>query len=258
MLEHGIETDDGNKTIDEATTRELEEYKRQLKKRDEQNAQLQSQVEQAQRSEQLAIEQLESEQNKPTETKVEYKEVIPDKVKRQLEQIENNKKLLQQKENGEIAISGRELHKALEVKTPYKKWFERMSEYGFEENVDFTVMDIFVHNPLGGRQNQTDHALTLDTAKEIAMIQRSEPGKRARQYFIQVEKVHDQKRARTYEQINRICKEEIRNHVNNKNKLTSQISTLVQNPNFGAADFFVESSYLEFLGQSVILRSDDF
>nr|WP_105967226.1 phage antirepressor KilAC domain-containing protein [Staphylococcus chromogenes] len=95
---------------------------------------------------------------------------------------------IQEKDNGEIAISGRELHLALEVKTPYKKWFERMSEYGFEENVDFTVMDIFVHNPLGGRQNQTDHALTLDTAKEIAMIQRSEPGKRARQYFIQVEK----------------------------------------------------------------------
>ena len=63
-----------------------------------------------------------------------------------------------------------------------------MSDYGFEENIDYAVTDIFVHNPLGGRQNQTDHALTLDTAKEIAMIQRSEPGKRARQYFIQVEK----------------------------------------------------------------------
>ncbi|SUK41465.1 antirepressor [Staphylococcus aureus] len=95
---------------------------------------------------------------------------------------------IQEKENGEIAISGRELHQALEVKTPYKKWFERMSDYGFEENIDYVVTDIFVHNPLGGRQNQTDHALTLDTAKEIAMIQRSEPGKRARQYFIQVEK----------------------------------------------------------------------
>lgn len=95
---------------------------------------------------------------------------------------------IQEKENGEIAISGRELHQALEVKTPYKKWFERMSDYGFEENIDYAVTDIFVHNPLGGRQNQTDHALTLDTAKEIAMIQRSEPGKRARQYFIQVEK----------------------------------------------------------------------
>ena len=95
---------------------------------------------------------------------------------------------IQEKENGEIAISGRELHQALEVKTPYKKWFERMSDYGFEENIDYAVTYIFVHNPLGGRQNQTDHALTLDTAKEIAMIQRSEPGKRARQYFIQVEK----------------------------------------------------------------------
>lgn len=95
---------------------------------------------------------------------------------------------IQEQENGEIAISGRELHSALEVKTPYKKWFERMSDYGFEENIDYVVTDIFVRNPLGGRQNQTDHALTLDTAKEIAMIQRSEKGKQARQYFIQVEK----------------------------------------------------------------------
>lgn len=95
---------------------------------------------------------------------------------------------IREKENGQILISGRELHEALEIKTPYKKWFERMSDYGFEENIDYLVTDIFVHNPLGGRQNQIDHALTLDTAKEIAMIQRSEKGKQARQYFIQVEK----------------------------------------------------------------------
>ncbi|CAC6753097.1 TPA: phage antirepressor KilAC domain-containing protein [Staphylococcus aureus] len=94
---------------------------------------------------------------------------------------------IQEKENGEIAISGRELHQALEVKTEYKKWFNRMSEYGFEENIDFTRVTQKCLTQ-GGYQNMTDHALTLDTAKEIAMIQRSEPGKRARQYFIQVEK----------------------------------------------------------------------
>lgn len=94
---------------------------------------------------------------------------------------------IQEKENGEIAISGRELHEALEIKTEYKKWFGRMTEYSFEENIDYTRV---TQNCLtrGGYQNITDHALTLDTAKEIAMIQRSEPGKRARQYFIQVEK----------------------------------------------------------------------
>lgn len=95
---------------------------------------------------------------------------------------------IQEKENGEIAISGRELHKALEVKTPYKKWFERMSEYGFEENIDYSTVGQNCPIANGGFQFVTDHALTLDTAKEIAMIQRSEPGKRARQYFIQVEK----------------------------------------------------------------------
>lgn len=95
---------------------------------------------------------------------------------------------IQEKENGEIAVSGRELHRALEVKTPYKKWFERMSEYGFEENADYSTVGQNCPIANGGFQFVTDHALTLDTAKEIAMIQRSDKGKQARQYFIQVEK----------------------------------------------------------------------
>ncbi|WP_239745242.1 phage antirepressor KilAC domain-containing protein [Mammaliicoccus sp. F-M27] len=95
---------------------------------------------------------------------------------------------IQEKENGEIAVSGRELHRALEVKTPYKKWFERMSEYGFEKNVDYSTVGQNCPIANGGFQFVTDHALTLDTAKEIAMIQRSEKGKQARQYFIQIEK----------------------------------------------------------------------
>ena len=74
VLEHGIETDGGNKTIDEATTRELEKYKKQLKQRDEQNAQLQSQVEQAQRSEEIARKQLEEAEDREPEVIEKYME----------------------------------------------------------------------------------------------------------------------------------------------------------------------------------------
>lgn len=94
-------------------------------------------------------------------------------------------------DNDEQLVSGRELHEFLEVGTPYKKWFDRMSEYGFAENVDFTVLDKNVHDDtsFGGKRKITDHAIKLDMAKEISMIQRSEKGKQARQYFIRIEKV---------------------------------------------------------------------
>lgn len=85
-------------------------------------------------------------------------------------------------------VMGRELHEALEIGTPYKKWFDRMTEYGFTENIDYAVTDIFVPNSNGGRQTQIDHQLTLDMAKEICMIQRSEKGKACRQYFLEIEK----------------------------------------------------------------------
>lgn len=85
-------------------------------------------------------------------------------------------------------VSARELHGFLQVETPYHKWFPRMCEYGFTENQDFSVMDIFVHNPAGGPQSMKDAQLTIDMAKEICMLQRNEKGKQARQYFIQLEK----------------------------------------------------------------------
>lgn len=90
-------------------------------------------------------------------------------------------------ENGEQLVSGRELHEFLEVGTEYKKWFSRMTEYGFVENTDFTRVTQKCPTP-GGVQNITDHAMTLDMAKEISMIQRTEKGKQARLYFIEVEK----------------------------------------------------------------------
>lgn len=91
-------------------------------------------------------------------------------------------------DNQEPIISGRDLHEFLEVDTPYSKWIQRMFEYGFIENTDYGVTDIFVHNSNGGKQTQIDHVLKLDMAKELSMIQRNEKGKQARQYFISIEK----------------------------------------------------------------------
>ena len=91
-------------------------------------------------------------------------------------------------EQGSPVVSARELHSFFEVKTEFAKWSKRMFEYGFTEGVDYT--QVFVkndENPNGGRP-MIDYALTLDCAKEIAMIQRSEKGKQARQYFIEAEK----------------------------------------------------------------------
>lgn len=88
----------------------------------------------------------------------------------------------------QFPISGRDLHMKLVIATPYHKWMPRMIDYGFVEDVDFLVTDIFVHNSNGGKQRQIDHQLTIDMAKHICMIQRSEIGKQIRQYFIEVEK----------------------------------------------------------------------
>lgn len=80
-------------------------------------------------------------------------------------------------------VSGRELHEALEIETPYHKWFPRMCEYGFTENEDFWTN---LSESTGGRPS-TDHQLTIPMAKEICMLQRNEKGKEFRQYFIKVE-----------------------------------------------------------------------
>ena len=96
-----------------------------------------------------------------------------------------------QNENNDQVVSGRELHEFLGVKTRYNDWFEDMVKYGFTENVDFIGFTEKRVKPQGGRPS-VDHALKLDMAKEISMIQRNEKGKQARQYFIQVEKEYKQ------------------------------------------------------------------
>lgn len=89
--------------------------------------------------------------------------------------------------DGSVAVDGRDLHDFLEVKERYNDWFRDMQKYGFTENVDFISFTGKRVKPQGGRP-QVNHALTLDMAKELSMIQRTKKGKQARQYFIAMEK----------------------------------------------------------------------
>lgn len=91
--------------------------------------------------------------------------------------------------NGDkLTLSARELYKELNIAGRFSRWFEQMSEYGFEENVDFTsVQNCTVVNNGATRELQ-DYQITLDMAKEIAMLQRNEKGKEIRRKLIELEK----------------------------------------------------------------------
>lgn len=97
---------------------------------------------------------------------------------------------LEKDTEGNPVISGRELHEALGIETQYTKWIDRMISYGFKENTDYILVSqkSLTNNPRNPYTNQTNHILTLDTAKEFAMIQRTPIGKMIREYFLAIQK----------------------------------------------------------------------
>lgn len=87
--------------------------------------------------------------------------------------------------NGEEpTVSARDLHRGLEIKSKYADWFKNMSAYGFTENIDYFTISKNLEN--GGRT--IEHEISVDMAKQICMIQRSEKGRQYRQYFLDLEK----------------------------------------------------------------------
>ena len=76
-------------------------------------------------------------------------------------------------------VSARDLHDGLEIKTAFKDWFPRMTEYGFESGKDFCSKK---SESTGGRPAM-DYDISVDMAKQISMIQRTEKGRMYRQYF---------------------------------------------------------------------------
>lgn len=83
-------------------------------------------------------------------------------------------------------VSARDLHGALEIGTPFRTWIVRMIEYGFEDVRDFQRV-YQKCSTLGGEQEMVDYKLSIGMAKELCMIQRTEVGKKCRQYFIEIE-----------------------------------------------------------------------
>ena len=93
-----------------------------------------------------------------------------------------------QNENGELLVSARNLYKGLEITDRFSRWFERMCEYGFVENEDYTGVKSSTVVNNGAIKELQDYILKIDMAKEISMIQRNEKGKQVRKYFIETEK----------------------------------------------------------------------
>ena len=89
-----------------------------------------------------------------------------------------------------ITVSARDLYEFLEATERFNSWFDRMKQYGLTEGDDFNPLKSLRVQTEGNREVQRevdDYQLTIDTAKQIAMLQRNEKGTQARKYFIQVE-----------------------------------------------------------------------
>ncbi|EOO2180419.1 antA/AntB antirepressor family protein, partial [Escherichia coli] len=87
-----------------------------------------------------------------------------------------------------LLVNARDLHTFLDVGKRFASWIvERIAEYGFVENQDFMIISQ-VREKIGRGRPAKDYHLTLDTAKELAMVERNEKGRQIRRYFIECEK----------------------------------------------------------------------
>ena len=87
-----------------------------------------------------------------------------------------------------LLVNARDLHSFLDVGKRFASWIvERIAEYGLVENQDFMIISQ-VREKIGRGRPAKDYHLTLDTAKELAMVERNEKGRQIRRYFIECEK----------------------------------------------------------------------
>lgn len=86
------------------------------------------------------------------------------------------------------SVDARVIHDFLGVKTHLSTWINRAIEkYGFEEGADFSILKSVGHHKTGAT-TKIDYIVTLDMAKELAMLENNPKGREARKYFIACEK----------------------------------------------------------------------
>jgi anti-repressor protein len=91
--------------------------------------------------------------------------------------------------NGNKAVSARELHEFLEIGKDFSTWIKnRIDEYDFTENEDYSLLPNFGEQNGRGGHNKIEYALSIDMAKELSMVEKNAKGKQARRYFIAIEK----------------------------------------------------------------------
>lgn len=107
----------------------------------------------------------------------------------ELKMLENKLVPVYVTDKGEKVVYGTELHAILEVKTKYADWISRrFNECDAKENIDYQTCFSNLSSKSHGGQNKKEHIIKLDTAEEMAMLERNEKGKQVRRYFIEVEK----------------------------------------------------------------------
>lgn len=107
-----------------------------------------------------------------------------------LKVIENELVPVYETSTGEKVVYGSELHAVLEVRSRFNDWIRnRLNDCEAVENEEY---EAFTKNLVSGGQSK-EYLIKLDTAKEMAMLERNEKGKQVRRYFIQVEKKYKEK-----------------------------------------------------------------
>lgn len=90
--------------------------------------------------------------------------------------------------NAVETVSARELHSFVESKQDFSTWIKnRIEKYGFVENVDYLLHKIVEQTPSGAK-HKIEYYITLDMAKQLAMVENNEKGMQVRKYFIECEK----------------------------------------------------------------------